>query len=311
MNSTKRILLIIAGIVASLILIIVILGSVYKDKVQNLVVESLNKNLDAEIEVESISFSLTSSFPYAEVEFVNITAKETTTFTTTGIVFNAQKLSLLFSFASIFSENYKLKKLVIENASVNLQVDKSGRANYEIWKMSNDTTSSALVFELENVVFKNVDVLYYNAMKVLDISFLVKDGSLKGDFKSKQYLLASEAELEKANIIIDNVKYLTGKSCEVKLGLDTNRDQGTYDFKESTLKLAGLRLNVDGNVTAIDNAQELDLKISSPEADLPSLLSLIPEKYIGKSKEYKYSGQVEFTGQVTGRVLATATGTPK
>jgi hypothetical protein len=82
--------------------------------VKNLVVQSLNQNLTAKIEVEDISFSVLRNFPYASVEFKNIKAGEAKGFITTGTVLNAHSLSLLFNLAGIFSDNYRLKELYLK-----------------------------------------------------------------------------------------------------------------------------------------------------------------------------------------------------
>ncbi|MBK7968854.1 MAG: hypothetical protein IPK08_07870 [Bacteroidetes bacterium] len=108
MEKLKRVALLLIAITAGLFLTGTLLW-IYKDKVRNLVVESLNNNLKAEIEVEEISFSFFRHFPYASVAFENVRAKEPHGFETTGTILNAKKLSLLFNLAGIFSDDLKLK----------------------------------------------------------------------------------------------------------------------------------------------------------------------------------------------------------
>ncbi|MBK8875785.1 MAG: hypothetical protein IPN13_18505 [Bacteroidetes bacterium] len=48
----------------------------------------------------------------------------------------------------------KLKKIVLSDASLNLQVDENGNTNYEIWKTDSSGTSRKISLELEDVVLK-------------------------------------------------------------------------------------------------------------------------------------------------------------
>ncbi len=302
MNRTQRILLIIASCLAGIAILFSSLAYIYKDKVRNIVVQSINKNLNSKVDVADISFSFIRNFPYATIDFQQVKAHEPKEFITTGSVLNAGKISLLFSFTSIFNEEYRLKKIVLTDATLNLQIDAEGNSNYEIWKKSDSTGSKqAFKLELQNVEFKNVDVLYYNVSKKQDLSFKINEGSLKGNFSENNYNLTSDASLEDASVIIDEIKYITNRDCKLQLSLDVDQQKGWYTFKPSTIQLAGLSLTVNGRVIDNEKNLDVDLEISSPSADLPSLLSVIPEKYLGDTKGYNYSGNIEFKGTVKGK----------
>jgi hypothetical protein len=300
MTRLKRILLITLATAFSLFLAGSFLTYIYKDKVKTIIVTEINKHLSAKITVKEISFSLLRHFPYASVEFINITAEEPKDFITTGNVLSAASLSLQFNFFSFFSDEYTLKKIVLKNASVNLQVDKDGNVNYEIWKK--DTISSTgMKLELQEVLMENVNVFYYDALHFQDINFLVQSGMLDGDFNNDHYLLNTTAELSQADVIIDKVAYLNNRNCDLQLSLDVNKTSKTYTFKKSQLKLEGLVLAIEGSITDPGDYLDLDLKINSPKADIPSLMTLIPEKYKSGAKGYNYSGQVNFEGIINGR----------
>jgi autotransporter translocation and assembly factor TamB len=102
-------------------------------------------------------------------------------------------------------------------------------------------------------------------------------------------------------VIIDHISYLSEIDGELQLTLNVDRNKGSYTFENSGLKLAGLQLQLKGNITDMDDHVMMDLALSSPKADLPSLLSLIPEKYRTGTGDYNYSGDVEFNGSFKGR----------
>jgi hypothetical protein len=300
MKPIFRKLLIVAGIILLIPSLLGIAGYMYRDQVRDMMVAEINEHLATEISVDNISFSLLSSFPFAELRFSKVVVKEPAHFSSSGTVLSAEKVSLLMGIGSIFSRPYQLRKIIIENASLNLQVDAKGNPNYEVWKSTKEADEGGVAFDLQDLVFKNVDVLYYNVLKNQDISFLITDGNLSGNFRDQNYLLNSRGELTAASVKLDGTTYLSKKDCSIDLGISVDGKIGSYTFSKSTLKLAGLELQIQGVVKDTEDGLDTDLTISSPGADLISLLSLIPEKYIAATKEYNYSGNMDFSGSVKG-----------
>ncbi|MBL0339706.1 MAG: hypothetical protein IPP71_01610 [Bacteroidetes bacterium] len=302
MNRTKKILLLVVSVFAGLFLAGNLLAYIYRDKVKKIVVASINENLKVKIEVGEISFSFIRNFPYATIDFETVKVDEPKEFSANGTVMNAGRLSLLFNLTSIFSEHYRLKKIVVANAALNLQIDKDGNANYEIWKdQSNNADTGSFKLELEDVEFENVNVLYYNVAKEQDISFQVVKGNLRGDFGKNQFQLTTSGSLQDASVLLADLTYLSKATCQLQLSLNVDKTKGLYTFNESTLQLSKLTLNLTGTLLNPKDFVEVDLQISSPTADLPALLSLIPEKYKASTKGYNYSGSIEFKGAVKGR----------
>jgi len=302
MRSLKRTLLAILMTVAGLVLLGTGIAFLYRAEVKQMVVGSINERLTTRIEVGDITFSILKHFPYATLNFSDVTIHEPAQFVITGHVMKADNISLLFSLRSIFSKQYKLKKIILSDAAINLQTDIEGNNNYEIWKQPENKNGSEneMHLELEDVVLKNVDVLYYHAIKKQDISFLVIDGNLKGDFNNERYLLNTVSELKNTSVIFENVRYLSQVDCNVQMSLQVDKTNGTYTFRNTRLQLADLSLGLEGVLTDNTDGVDLNLQISSPSADLPALLSLIPGKYTVGTKDYNYSGKVEFSGSVKG-----------
>ena len=110
------------------------LATIFKERVQSIVVTELNKNLVAEISVKNIDLSFLRNFPYASLDFQNISISESKKIKSSGKILSAEQISFLFNPLSILFENYNLKKIIIRDASVNLQVNAQGHSNYKIWK---------------------------------------------------------------------------------------------------------------------------------------------------------------------------------
>jgi hypothetical protein len=302
MISYKRILYLLGGLTGTLVALILIITLFFQNRVKEIVVQAINQQLIAKVHVEDIGFSLFRNFPYASVTFKNVVIEEPENFQTTGELVRARQISLLISPASLFSSTYRLKKVVMEDASLNLQSDGEGKNNYDIWKsVPGKTKSDQLSLALQEVVLKNVDVLYYHSQKKYDLVFLVRDGVLSGDFQKDLYSLTAKADLEETYVELDEVRYLRNANCRLELSLDVDRAKDSYNFINSFIQVEGLKLTMDGTIIQSATHTDLDLDITAPGADLPALLSLIPEKYKTDVKGYNYDGKVEFAGKIKGR----------
>ncbi|HMX83325.1 MAG TPA: hypothetical protein PLE23_08420, partial [Saprospiraceae bacterium] len=73
MKKTLKKILIIASVIFGILLsAAIILPVIYKDKIKAMVMEDINKNLDAFVTVGDIDLTLISTFPYLGVKFKDI-----------------------------------------------------------------------------------------------------------------------------------------------------------------------------------------------------------------------------------------------
>jgi AsmA-like protein len=276
------------------------LAAVFSENVKSIVIKEINKNLTAEVSVTKINFSFLSNFPYASVDFNNVKILENENLVSSGYILSGERVSLLINPLDIISKNYTIKKIKLSNATINLQVDKNGKTNYEIWKIKNDTASNNFSLELNEVVFSNVDVLYYNSFNNQDHRFIIKDGTLSGEFSKTNFEITTSADLYAEKLIVNSTNYISEKNCLLNLSIDIDTDRNTYKIKNSDLKIAGLSAAITGDVTKKKEGVLLDLVINSENADIPSLLTVLPNRLTNKANDYNYTGDVSFECRIKG-----------
>ncbi len=309
MQRLKKITGIILALFAGLAFLAWLIPALFEKQVKSLVISSLNEHLRAEVNAGEISFSVFPAFPYATLKFKDVVVHEPNEFQTTGTVMTAGGVEFHFSLASLFTSSYSLKKIEITNATLNLQTNADGKTNFDIWKKGEKKSGNKkFALALQEVIFKDVGVLYYHVPKEQDISFVIQSGTLSGDFIEKNYTLAAKGNFDQARVSIGGVEYLKAKNGELGLELGVQSDSGLYTFGDSWLLLEDLKLAISGTVTEEDKSLRMNLSIQSPDAGLKELLSLIPSKYLPPIDQYKYNGKVEFNGTVIG--VSTASSTP-
>lgn len=289
-------------------IILFTLALTFGDKIKEIVVSEINKGLVVEVEVERISFSFLSNFPYASVSFRKVKVPEAEPFNTSGQMLAAEKVSLLFSPLNILAGKYELKKVRVERANFNLQVDEDGNTNYTVWKSRSDSVSSEFSLKLNEVIFDDVDVLYYNTANDQDHSFVIKKGSMSGEFYMSDFTISTTSDLYVERLVVNNTNYIPGKDCKLDLEINVDSELDTYTFGESSLYIEGLFAKVSGTVTGKEElGADIDLLISSENADIPSLVSVLPDQVTDWSKNFSYSGTVNFQCLVKGPASRSAT----
>ncbi|MEO5572249.1 MAG: AsmA-like C-terminal region-containing protein [Bacteroidia bacterium] len=301
-KSAGKILLYSFIIVAAIILLAAALTFFFSSQIKHYVISSLNKNLDAEITVGSTDFSILSKFPHASVDFTTVTVREPKRLHTTDTLLTAKEFSLLFNIMDVIRKNYVLKKIVLTDASLRLKINKDGDNNYEIWK-KDSIASSANDFkmELEKLEMNNVKVNYKNQKAGQDFTFQIDDGTLSGNFSSADYTVKMKADMTVEKLISEKVNWVRNKKTKIDLELAVDTRKDLYTIQRSEINLSGLDLIMKGTIHSTEGYAEYDLQTAAKNADLKSLLSVIPAEYTKNLDAYSFKGNVYFKSTIKGR----------
>jgi AsmA-like protein len=301
LKTAKKVFLFFLAACAGIIVLAAALSSLYSNEIKQYVINSINKNLDAEIKAGTINFSIFSNFPYASVNLTDVIARESKRLNTNDTLLNAKEFSLLFNMMDIIRKNYDLKKIVLTDASLHLKINKEGENNYEIWKKDTSSSSGDFKMELEKLEMKNVIVNYKNIKADQDFSFHIKEGLLSGNFSADSYTVRIHADMLVEKLISEKVNWVKKKEAKIELALAVNSKNDTYTIKSSDINLAGLNLIMSGTIHSPGGYSEYDLTTNAKNADLKSLLSVIPYEYAKEVDAYTFKGTVYFKSTIKGR----------
>jgi uncharacterized protein involved in outer membrane biogenesis len=131
------------GIILIFLLIILIsVPFLFKDKIIQIVKEETNKQLNAKVNFGEFDLSIFSSLPdfrfnIKDVSVANVGEFEGDTLLSLG------SLQLDLNLMSVINgEQYKIKSIILERPRVNVHVLSDGKANYDITKPSTDTSKT-------------------------------------------------------------------------------------------------------------------------------------------------------------------------
>lgn len=284
------------GVVLLLIGVVLLLGYIYRDKVKMYVVNEANKYLNTVVIVapEDIDLTLLKSFPDASVEFRNVKALDAIDIPKRDTLFKAERISLAFNIFDLFSGNYNIHRITASDASLNVWIDKNGKDNYHFLKTSSDTAAADtghVSFVLESIELNNIAVHYRDRQTKSEVTVDVKEAVCSGNFTDEKFTLHTESAFYVHQVKSGGTTYFSENGGTLNLDAAVDQAAGSYTFESCMLRLADFALDVNGNIVEKNNDYLLDLAVKGNDIDLPATLSLLPQTYHERLKNFDYSGR--------------------
>jgi hypothetical protein len=278
---------------------------IFKGKIKELVLKSINKNIDAVVAFEDVDLSLFKNFPKATIIIDDLSIINKAPFEN-DTLFYSNTFTLKMSVAALFKgkgEPMSIESFSSENGKVNIIYNEEGLSNYDIALKDKDEKDAAkndeFALNFQNYTIKNLRFTYFDSASKMSVILdsIYHEGS--GDFKNKILDLDTKSTAKMA-ISIDKTNYLknVALSLDAVLGLDLENFK--YTFKENEALVNLLPIAFDGFIQMTDDGQVYDMKFKTPTADFKNFLGLIPEMYSGKLDGVKTSGDFKVNGVVKG-----------
>ncbi len=301
MKKTLKILAVIASIISLVIVVLITLAYIYEDEVKEYVLNELNKSLNTAVNVEQVDFTLIDQFPYASLRFTNISADEVSDLPEKNTLFEVEKLYLQFNIFDIINRKYHLKKITVENGTLNLYVDAEGVPNYIFWKSSSDTVSeSGFNLALNNVHLENIDVFFKNDIKNMHFSAALENADFSGNFSADNYEMQNTATVFIHRFFENNIQVIRDKFLYIDSRLLVDNVARTYTLQQTELKVQDLTFLLNGKIIEHQEALMLDIESSGENLKIEQLLSLVPPEKQASFKSYSANGNITYSAHIGG-----------
>lgn len=317
MKIAKRILLTFVVAILLSVATLFIIALAYENEVKSYMIRELNKNLKTQVVVDStnIHLSLFRNFPYASLEFREITILGSPTSASHNkktkllrdTLFSASRVGLQFNLLDLLKKNYIVKVVSAENGNLKLHKRADGSVNWDMWKTSEDTVGSEnSAFNLERFRLDNISVIYLDSRNKTDISLRLNYATIRGEFKSKEYDLTADGNLFMHYFKIDSVNYLSNQTVRADLALGVDNEKNIYQFSNALVQVADLKISVEGSFTDNESSYT-DIHLKGKDMDIESVLSVLPESYRSHISDYDSEGEFYFSSSIKGKWDETTT----
>jgi hypothetical protein len=291
-----------------LIITIIALPFLFKDKIIEMAKNEINNNVNATVTFGDFDLSLFSSFPDFRfaINDLRVIGKDKFDGDTLCSI-PALKLDLDLM-SVINGDKYEINSIELEKARIFVKVLPDGSANYDIAKPSADTATAAPSTEptkfnmaLKSLEIDHAYIVYDDA--TLPMKAVLDDftHTLEGDFTQDLFDMETMTTIERFTCEYDGVPYLSNVKTSVKADLAMDMINWKFTFTENEFGLNELAFGIDGFFAMPGDNYDMDLKFKAKQSEFKSFLSLVPGAYTADFADVKSAGTLEFDGYLKGR----------
>ncbi len=299
----RKIVKILKWIALSLVIftgVLLVLPYFFKDEIIGKFKDEVNQNLNARVDFGGFSLSMFRSFPDLNFTVNDMIVAGLDTFSKDTLL-QAAKIRVRIDLRSVTKDVLVIEEVSLIQAEVKAKVLKDGRANWNVFKESEekpDTADSSFAFLLKKFELRDGQVTYDDQES--DIFTTVDDL----DFTLKT-LSRTDQKYETATSFgswtfkMEGMEFL--KEAKAKLLADIQTDAANWKLTllKNTLWLNEMSFVLNGFFAMPDDI-EMDLGFTSGKSDFKGLLSLIPALYKKDFEKLNAQGNVSLEGKVQG-----------
>ncbi|UCG28717.1 MAG: hypothetical protein JSV24_04990 [Bacteroidales bacterium] len=282
----------------------VVLSILFRDEVNSLLVEEINKRIITEINVGELRFSLLRKFPSASVEFRDVLIRSPISYKPDNTEFDygdtllfAEHLFLEFSIFDFVRKEYRIKRIHADRGTINIYVDNEGISNYRFWKTFDAADTSVVEINLNDMKFSRLNFHVVNMISHFDFMGFSEMFALEGNFSSGSFELHSAARMFVEELALDGIDYISARQTEIDLKIAVN--DSLYTIDNGDLIVSGLKFGVTGSFST-GSMRGIDLNVIGKNLDLPSIISVLPERLHKRFEQLRTAGNLNFEATLTG-----------
>ncbi len=299
------------GISFLLLLIILILVPIFfKDQIKELVIEEVNKSLNAKLSMGEFDLTFISTFPNMTVELNDTKLEGINEFKGVELV-NVKQFKAHVGFWSVVSgDQVEIDEIHLIEPSFDVRVLNNGLANYDIVKPDSVKTPeeaaepSNFKLSLKEYSISGGNINYIDQPGAMSMNIKNLNHSGTGDLTADVVDFETKTDMEHISFEMDGVNYLTDVKTDIVMNILMEFTETTSKFtlKDNQFKLNALNFSLDGFYEMKEDHDNMDLKMNASKATFKEFLSLIPTFYHTGYESMIGKGSLEIGGFVKGRM---------
>jgi hypothetical protein len=300
----------ITGIILLLfIAILIAIPFVLESKIDTIVQNFADKNLNADLSFDNISLSLITSFPKAAVRIDNLKITNRRPFE--GITLaTAKTISFVMPVSGLFKgtdEPLVINEIIANEMLLTLKTNTNGSVNFDILKerqnetQITDSTASGFSFDIKNYELNTSTFTYIDESANINFYATEINHNGKGIFSGELSELATQTEA-RISMSVDSIQYLNNNIIRLDALIDLDLEQQKYTFKDNKGYINALPLEFEGFVQMVEKGQQIEVSFKNPESSFKDFLAVIPKAYAKNIENVNTTGNFTVNGIIKGLV---------
>ncbi len=274
---------------------------VFQRQIGNRLIGEVNERIASELSADDIGLNIWANFPRAQAYMNGLTLTDTDGNT----LMQAQKATLDLKLTSLFSSNYIIYTLNIDNGEIFVKINQEGTANYNILHTPADSTNNAPPSQLTNVsidkaILSNMQLHYDNQQQRHKGEFFVENMEIEGEFSARRFEMKNTGQIKANYYDSDQLRFLENKTIDYSTFIDVDLNAHSYELDQAKVLINEHPFRLQGDIEKWEKGYYLDLFISSEDSQLEGPVQLLPSTYEKLLGDFKSRGQTSFSAIVKG-----------
>ncbi len=279
----------------------------FKDKIKALVLNAVNEQVDARVNVGDVSLSLFRHFPQASVSVEKLSVINKAPFEGDTLVYIGE-MNLNMSIKELFKgdgEPMELESFSTKDGVVNILFDKDGKGNFDIAikkaeeEKKQEKASKPFALTIQEYKVENLKFRYYDERSKMSVIIDSLNHNGKGDMAANKLDLDTHTDAT-LTLDMDKVNYMRAVKLKLDAILGMDMDKNIYTFKENKAFINQMGLKFGGSVGLQDAGQQVDITFETLETSFKNFLALVPETYSGSLADVTTNGNFTVKGKANG-----------
>lgn len=293
-----------------LLVIIIALAAtpfLFKGKIKELVLKTINEKVDANVAFEDVSLSLFRSFPKANVTIEKLSIVNKAPFAGDTLVY-MEEIDLDMSVKELFKgegEPMNIEYIGTKNGIVNILFNKDGVGNFDIAikdekeQPADNKESKPFALNMQKYKVENLRFRYFDERSKINMVIDSLNHEGKGNMAANKLDLDTKTTA-KLSLSMDKANYMNNVALSLDAVLGLDLDKSIYTFKNNKALINQLPLEFDGSFAMVEQGQQIDITFKTPTSSFKNFLGLVPEAYSGNLATVKTDGDFTINGKVNG-----------
>jgi uncharacterized protein involved in outer membrane biogenesis len=293
-----------------LIIALILIPIFFKDQIKDLVIEEVNKNLNAELSLGDFDLTFLSTFPNMTVELNDTKLKGINEFKDVELMNVKQFVAHVDFWSVIGGEQVEIDEIHLKEPSFDVRVMNNGLANYDIVKPDSLKTPeeaaepSNFKLSLKEYSITGANLNYDDEPGEMAVNIKNLNHTGTGDLTADVVDFETTTTMDKITFEMDGINYLTDVKTDVVMNILMEFTDKTSKFtlKDNQFKLNTLTFSLDGFYEMLEGYDNMDLKMDASKATFKEFLSLVPAFYRTGYESMVSNGNLAMGGKVKGRM---------
>jgi hypothetical protein len=298
LKGLKIAVIVIVSIIVMFLVTAIFISTIYGDKINQILINQINKNINAKVSTSTSKFWILKYFPSATITFYDVTISsqnESEVFNSKPL-FKAKELSIRFNLMTLIKGKYEIIGIVVKTCNTNIVIAKNGKVNYQIWK-ENDILKDKVEIRIRNILLYNTIINYYNLNSDQEINIEIEKLRINGDFIDEPMDFKYTSLLSNISYSTKNMKNSIRK--KILISSIISSSNRSYIIDRGKFEIDNQLFNFSGQVEKTPKTG-FEFELSSRRVNILTLAAIVKfelPKYLEFNKL-----EIDFKTKISGKI---------